>query len=56
MDFGPSSSHPGNRGSQMLLIQNGTWVVAPDQNDGDYEVVHGLLPAAELLTTAAPSQ
>ena len=46
MVFGPSSSHPGNRGSQMLLINNGTWVVAPGQNDGDYEVVHGLLPAA----------
>lgn len=46
LTFGPGSSHPGNRGSQMLLIQNGTWVVAPGQNDGDYEVVHGLLPAA----------
>jgi branched-chain amino acid transport system substrate-binding protein len=46
LDFGPGSSHPGNRGSQMLLIENGTWVVAPGQNDGDYDVVHGLLPAA----------
>lgn len=44
--FGPDSSHPGNRGSQMLLIKNGTWVVAPGQNDGDYETVSGLLPAA----------
>ena len=46
MDFGSASSHPGNRGSQMLLIKNGTWVVAPGQNDGDYDVVKGLLPAA----------
>jgi branched-chain amino acid transport system substrate-binding protein len=45
MDFGPNSSHPGNRGSQMVLVQNGNWMVAPGQNDGDYEVVHGLLPA-----------
>ena len=46
MDFGSASSHPGNRGSQMLLIKNGAWVVAPGQNDGDYDVVKGLLPAA----------
>jgi branched-chain amino acid transport system substrate-binding protein len=44
--FGPGNSHPGNRGSQMLLIENGTWVVAPGQNDGSYEAVKGLLPAA----------
>jgi branched-chain amino acid transport system substrate-binding protein len=47
MTFGTGSSHPGNRGSQMVLIKNGTWVVAPDQNDGSYEVVKGLLPAAK---------
>ena len=46
LDFGPGSSHPGNRGSQMLLIKNGTWVVAPGQNDGSFETVSGLLPAA----------
>jgi len=47
MQFGTGNSHPGNRGSQMLVIQNGAWVVAPDQNDGDYEVVKTLLPAAK---------
>jgi branched-chain amino acid transport system substrate-binding protein len=46
LTFGPGNSHPGNRGGQILLIQNGTWVVAPDQNDGSYDVVNGLLPAA----------
>jgi branched-chain amino acid transport system substrate-binding protein len=47
LTFGTASSHPGNRGSQMLLIKNGTWVVAPGQNAGDYEVVKTLLPAAK---------
>jgi branched-chain amino acid transport system substrate-binding protein len=47
LTFGTGSSHPGNRGSQMLLIKNGTWVVAPGQNDGSYDVVNGLLPVAK---------
>jgi len=46
LDFGSGSSHPGNRGSQMLMIKNGTWVVAPGQNDGSFETVDGTLPAA----------
>jgi branched-chain amino acid transport system substrate-binding protein len=39
LTFGAGSAHSPNKGSQMLLIKNGQWVIAPGQNAGEYTTV-----------------
>ena len=46
LTFGPGSTHSPNKGGQELLIKNGQWVIAPDQNAGDFMTVPNL-PAAK---------
>lgn len=34
--FGEGDRHSPNQGVQMLMIEDGAWKIAPDQNSGDY--------------------
>ena len=42
LTFGPGSSHSPNKGAQELVIKGGKWIIAPNQNDGDYTKVPNL--------------
>jgi branched-chain amino acid transport system substrate-binding protein len=39
LTFGPGSAHSPNKGSQMILIKGGKWVIAPNQNAGQFMTV-----------------
>lgn len=37
--FGPGETHSPNKGVQMLTLKDGKWMIAPDQNGGDYTTI-----------------
>lgn len=44
--FGPDKTHSPNLGAQELLIKDGKWVIAPNQNNGDFMTVPPLPQAS----------